>query len=144
MRAENKLKIFKKPSIGYLKKLYNKSISNIFDKSSWISTSPETLGESRILLHTRKSLKRLGDELNIFKAPTIVGLKIIYSKSVAFLFENNWSEPQAVAVSEDNYLYRDLSNPVNSPDQIEKELKIFHYPTIEYLKSLYSKSIGML
>ena len=144
MRAENKLKIFKKPSIGYLKKLYNKSISNIFDKSSWISTSPETLGESKILLHTRKSLKRLGDELNIFKAPTIVGLKIIYSKSVAFLFENNWSEPQAVAVSEDNYLYRDLSNPVNSPDQIEKELKIFHYPTIEYLKSLYSKSIGML
>jgi len=144
MRAENKLKIFKKPSIGYLKKLYNKSISNIFDKSSWISTSPETLGESRILLHTRKSLKRLGDELNIFKAPTIVGLKIIYSKSVAFLFENNWSEPQAVAVSEDNYLYRDLSNPVNSPDQIEKELKIFHYPTIEYLKSMYSKSIGML
>jgi hypothetical protein len=144
MRAENKLKIFKKPSIGYLKKLYNKSISNIFDKNSWISTSPETLGESRILLHTRKSLKRLGDELNIFKAPTIVGLKIIYSKSVAFLFENNWTEPQTATVSEDNYLYRDLSNPVNSPDQIEKELKIFNYPTIEYLKSLYSKSIGML
>jgi hypothetical protein len=144
MRAENKLKIFKKPSIGYLKRLYKKSISNIFDKNSWISTSPETLGESRILLHTRKSLKRLGDELNIFKAPTIVGLKIIYTKSVAFLFENNWSEPQTATVSEDNYLYRDLSNPVNSPDQIEKELKIFHYPTIEYLKSLYSKSIGML
>jgi hypothetical protein len=144
MRAENKLKIFKKPSIGYLKRLYKKSISNIFDKNSWISTSPDTLGESRILLHTRKSLKRLGDELNIFKAPTIVGLKIIYSKSVAFLFENNWSEPQTATVSEDNYLYRDLSNPVNSPDQIEKELKIFHYPTIEYLKSLYSKSIGML
>ena len=144
MRAENKLKIFKKPSIGYLKRLYKKSISNIFDKNSWISTSPETLGESRILLHTRKSLKRLGDELNIFKAPTIVGLKIIYSKSVAFLFENNWTEPQTATVSEDNYLYRDLSNPVNSPDQIEKELKIFNYPTIEYLKSLYSKSIGML
>src|ERR1035437_4562189 len=144
MRAENKLKIFKKPSIGYLKRLYKKSISNRFDKNSWISTSPETLGESRILLHTRKSLKRLGDELNIFKAPTIVGLKIIYSKSVAFLFENNWTEPQTATVSEDNYLYRDLSNPVNSPDQIEKELKIFNYPTIEYLKSLYSKSIGML
>ena len=78
MRAEMKLKIFKKPSIGYLKKLYKKSISNIFDKNSWISTSPEYFGESKILLHTRKSLKRLGDELNIFKAPSIVGLKIIY------------------------------------------------------------------
>jgi len=144
MRAEMKLKIFKKPSIGYLKKLYKKSISNIFDKNSWISTSPEYFGESKILLHTRKSLKRLGDELNIFKAPTIVGLKIIYYKSVAFLFDNNCPEPQTASVSEDNYLYRDLSNPVNSPDQIEKELNIFKYPTIEYLKSLYTKSIGMM
>jgi len=144
MRGEKKLKIFKKHSIGYLKKLYIKNIPNIFDKSSWISTSQEYFGESRILLHTRKSLKRLGDELNIFKAPTIVGLKIIYYKSVAFLFDSNCSEPQTASVSEDNYLYRDLSNPVNSPDQIEKELNIFKYPTIEYLKSLYTKSIGMI
>jgi len=144
MRAENKLKIFKKPSIAYLKKLYKLSISNIFDKNSWISSSPEYYGESKILLHTRKSLKRLGEELNIFKAPTIVGLKIIYHKSVAFLFESECPEIQTVSASEDNYLYRDLSNPVKSPEQIEKELKIFKYPTIEYLKSLYSNSIGKI
>jgi hypothetical protein len=144
MRTENKLKIFKKPSIAYLKKLYKKSISNIFDKSSWISSSPEYYGESKILLHTRKSLKRLGEELNIFKAPTIVGLKIIYYKSVAFLFDSNCPEPQTATVSEDNFLYRDLSNPVKSPEQTEKELKIFKYPTIEYLKSLYSNSIGKI
>ena len=144
MRAENKLKIFKKPSIGYLKKLYTKSISNIFDKNSWISSSPEYFGESKILLHTRKSLKRLGEELNIFKAPTIVGLKIIYYKSVAFLFDSNCPEPQTATSSEDNYLYRDLSNPVISAEQREKELKIFNYPNIEYLKSLYYNSIGKL
>ena len=144
MRTENKLKIFKKPSISYLKKLYKKSISNIFDKNSWISTSPEYYGESKILLHTRKSLIRLGEELNIFKAPTIVGLKIIYHKSVAFLFDSNCPEPQTASVSEDNFLYRDLSNPVISPEQTEKELKIFKYPTIEYLKSLYSNSIGKI
>jgi len=144
MKTENKLKIFKKPSIGYLKKLYKKSISNIFDKSSWISTSPEYFGESKILLHTRKSLKRLGEELNIFKAPTIVGLKIIYYKSVAFLFDSNCPEPQTATSSEDNYLYRDLSNPVISAEQREKELKIFNYPNIEYLKSLYYNSIGKL
>ena len=144
MRAENKLKIFKKPSIAYLKKLYKLSISNIFDKNSWISSSPEYYGESKILMHTRKSLKRLGEELNIFKAPTIVGLKIIYHKSVAFLFESECPEIQTVSASEDNYLYRDLSNPVKSPEQIEKELKIFKYPTIEYLKSLYSNSIGKI
>ena len=144
MRTENKLKIFRKPSIAYLKKLYKKSISNIFDKNSWISSSPEYYGESKILLHTRKSLKRLGEELNIFKAPTIVGLKIIYYKSVAFLFDSNCPEPQTASASEDNFLYRDLSNPVKSPEQTEKELKIFKYPTIEYLKSLYSNSIGKI
>jgi len=144
MRTENKLKIFRKPSIAYLKKLYKKSISNIFDKNSWISSSPEYYGESKILLHTRKSLKRLGEELNIFKAPSIVGLKIIYYKSIAFLFDNNCPEPQTASVSEDNFLYRDLSNPVKSPEQTEKELKIFKYPTIEYLKSLYSSSIGKI
>ena len=144
MRTDKNLKIFKKPSIAYLKRLYQKSISNIFDKNNWISSSPESLGESRILLHTRKSLQRLGEELNIFKAPTIVGLKIIYHKSVAFLFDTNCPEPQTANVSEDNYLYRDLSNPLAPPEQTEKELKIFKYPNIEYLKSLYSKSIGKL
>jgi len=144
MGTDKKLKIFKKPSIAYLKRLYKKSISNIFDKNNWISNSPEYLGESKILLHTRKSLQRLGEELNIFKAPTIVGLKIIYHKSVAFLFDTNCMEPQTANVSEDNYLYRDLSNPVISAEQTEKELKIFKYPNIEYLKTLYSNSIGKL
>src|ERR1035437_4033281 len=125
MKRVKELKIFKKPSIGYLKKMYNKSISYIFNKNSWKSTSPEYFGESKILLHTRKSLIRFGNEMNIFKAPSIVGLKIIYYKSVAFLFDSNCPEPQTATVSEDNYLLRDLSNPVNSAEQIEKELKIF-------------------
>ena len=144
MKTKKQLRIFKKPSIGHLKKMYSKSISYIFDKNSWKSTAEETYGESRILLHTRKSFKRFGDELNIFKAPVIVGLKIIYYKSVSLLFDNNSLEHQTATVSEDNYLYRDLSNPINSSEQSEKELKIFKYPNIEYLKSLYSKSIGRL
>ena len=95
-------------------------------------------------MHTRKSLKRFGDELKMFRAPSIVGLKIIYYKSIAFLFDSNCSEPQTATVTEDNYLYRDLSNPINSQEQSEKELKIFKYSNIEYLKSLYSKSIGKI
>jgi len=144
MSIDHKLRIFKKPSIAYLKKLYIKNISNIFDKNSWKSTSPEYYGESKILLHTRKSLQRLGDELIIFKAPTIVGLKIMYYKSMAFVFDRKRPEPQTATVSEDNFLYRDLSNPVNSPDQIENELNIFKYANIDYLKSLYYKSIGKM
>jgi len=139
MRAKMKLKMFKRTSIVQLKRMYNKSKSYIFDNDTWRSTSN---GEFKVLLHTRKSLKRFGDELSIFKAPTIVGLKIIYHKSMEFLFDHTLARTQIATVSEDNYLYRDLSNPVNTPDQIEKELKIFIYPTIENLKSLYYKSIG--
>jgi effector-binding domain-containing protein len=144
MKTKNELKIFRKMSIGYLKKMYGKSMSYIFDKNSWVSTSEETYGEPKLFLHTRKSLKRFGNELKIFKAPTIVGLKIIYYKSVTFLFDNNSPQPQTAMASEDNYLYRDLSNPIDSQEQSEKELKIFKYPNIEYLKSLYSNSIGRL
>jgi hypothetical protein len=144
MSKVKELKIFKKVSIGYLERMYEKSICYIFDKNKWKSQSPEHLGEFRVLLHTRKSLQKLGNELNIFKAPTIVGLKIIYNKSLAYLFDSNRKEPQTVVISEDNYLYRDLSNPKNSPDQSEKELKIFKFPTIDYLKSLYFKSSAKL
>jgi hypothetical protein len=144
METKKELRIFRKPSIEYLKRMYRKSITYIFDKESWKSTADDTYGESKILLHTRKSLKRFGNEMNIFKAPVIVGIKIIYYKSVSLLFDNDCLEPQAAMASEDNYLYRDLSNSVNSQESNEKELKIFRYPNIENLKSLYSKSIGRL
>lgn len=144
MDTRKELKIFRKPSIEYLKRMYRKSITYIFDKETWKSTADDTYGESRILLHTRKSLKRFGNEMNIFKAPVIVGIKIIYYKSVSLLFDNDCLEPKTAITSEDNYLYRDLSNPVNSQELNEKELKIFKYPNIENLKSLYSKSIGRL
>lgn len=153
MKIENKLKIFRKPSIGYLKKLYKNSISNIFDINSWKSNSTDSFGESKILLHTRKSLKRFGNELKIFKVPSIVGLKIIYYKSLAFVFDRKPTEPQTALISEDNFLYRDLSSPDlsspidvidHTPEQTEKELKIFKYPNIDYLKSLYYRSIGKI
>jgi len=144
METKKELRIFRKPSIEYLKRMYRKSITYIFDKESWKSTADDTYGESKILLRTRKSLKRFGNEMNIFKAPVIVGLKIIYYKSVSLLFDNDCLEPKTAMASEDNYLYRDLSNSLNSQELNEKELKIFRYPNIENLKSLYSKSIGRL
>jgi hypothetical protein len=142
MRKRNELKIFKKISIGYLKKMYDNSVSYIFDKNSWKSTSPEYYGESKILLHTRKSLKKLGKELMIFKAPTIVGLKITYYKSMAFIFDNFKLQHQVAGVSEDNYLLRDLSTSAEYAN--DKELKIFKFPSIDKLENLYYKSIGKL
>ncbi|MFT3753569.1 MAG: hypothetical protein QM800_12085 [Paludibacter sp.] len=142
MRKRDELKIFRKPSIEYLKRMYNKSVSYIFDKNNWTSTDPETYGEPRLLLHTRKSLERLGSELKIFKAPSIVGIKIMYYKSMAFVFDRYRREHQMALVSEENYLLRDLSNSASCTN--EKELKIFKLPTIDKLEQLYYKSIGKL
>jgi oligoribonuclease NrnB/cAMP/cGMP phosphodiesterase (DHH superfamily) len=142
MGKRKELKIFRKPSIEYLKKMYSKSVSYVFDKNSWTSTSPETYGESRILLHTRKSIKRLGNELKIFKAPSIVGIKIIYYKSIGFVFDRYRLEHQMALISEENYLLRDLSSSAEYLN--EKEWKIFKLPTIDKLESLYYKSIGKL
>ncbi len=142
MKRAKELKIFRKISIEYLKNMYRKSVEYVFDKNSWKSTAPDSYGKSKILLHTRKSIKKVGEELKIFRAPTIVGIKIIYHKSMAYLFDSNCQEYTSREVSEDNYLLRDLSGSSRSNEQIEKELKIFRFPNIEYLERLYFKSIG--
>jgi hypothetical protein len=136
MKAKNELKIFRKVSIDYLEKMYRKSMTYILDKNTWRSTESETYGESRILLHTRKSLKKLGNEMNIFKFPMIVGLSIIYDKSMA-LFDKSLSEHHLLLVSEENYLLRDLSMSVASVN--ENELKIFKLTTVDILESIYNK-----
>lgn len=139
MKRAKKLKIFRKSSIEYLKKMYRKSVDYVFDKNTWRSNEPETLGESRILLHTRKSLKKVGNELNIFKAPTIVGIKIIYYKSLAYLFDSSCRDYKVNGHPEENYLLRDLSGSSRTPEQTDKELKIFKFPNIDYLELLYTK-----
>jgi hypothetical protein len=142
MRAKRQLKIFKKPGIEYLKTLYNKGVFYLFDSTGWKSNSKDgTSRKSRVLKYTKKSLRMFGDEMNIFKTPVIVGLRIIYYKSMAFVFDNNCPQPQTASASEDNFLYRDLSG---SNDLQKQELKIFKYPTIDNLKILYNKSIGKL
>ncbi|HLP05734.1 MAG TPA: hypothetical protein VK152_09925 [Paludibacter sp.] len=136
MKPVRKLKIFRKAHIGHLKRLYQKSIGHLLDNGNWKSISGYT-GEKT------NSLLKWGSDLNIFKAPAIVGIKIIYHKSLAFLFDSS-PKPAAAMVSEDNYLYRDLSGSEAPAEKSEKELKIFKYPTIESLKTLYNKSIGKL
>ncbi len=142
MKRAKELKIFRKSSIEYLKKMYRKSVDYVFDKNTWKSTAPDSYGKSKILLHTRKSLMRVGNELKIFRSPSIVGIKIIYHISMAYLFDSNCQEYTSSEVSEDNYLLRDLSGSSKSVEQAEKELKIFRFPNIEYLERLYFKSIG--
>ena len=138
MSKVKQLKIFRKSSIEYLKKMYSKSVGYVFDKNTWKSKNPETIGESRFLLHTRKSLKKVGEELKIFKAPSIVGIKIIYYKSLAYLFDSSCRDVVVNGHFEENYLLREFSE-INEHTG-EKEMKIFKFPSIDYLERLYIKN----
>jgi hypothetical protein len=138
MNKKNELKIFRKTSIEYLKKMYAESASYIFDKENWRSTSPETYGESKVFLKTRKSISKFGKELKIFKSPSIVGLKISYYKSMNFVFEKYRREHRLALIAEENYLLRDLPESAAYTD--DSEWKIFKLPTIEKLEFLYFKN----
>jgi hypothetical protein len=138
MKKKNELKIFRKTSIEYLKKMYSESASYIFDKENWRSTLPESYGESKVLLKTRKSISKFGKELKIFKSPSIVGLKITYYKSMNFVFDKYRRENRMALIAEENYLLRDLPESAAYTD--ESEWKIFKLPTIEKLELLYLKN----
>jgi len=142
MKTKKGLKVLKKTSTEYLKKMYNKSVSYILKKETWRSTESETYGKSKILLNTRQSLKKLGNELDFFKFPTIEGVKISYYKTMGLFFDKFEPEHQMAMTSEENYLLRDLtsSNEVTN----ENELKIFKLSTVDKLEKLYFKSIGKL
>ena len=122
MREKMELKIFRKTSIEYLKKMYNESVELFFDKDLWVSRDPETYGESRVLLKTRRSLKKIGSELNIFRLPTVEGMRIVYDRSktyVNFFFRSD--RKLAVATGSDFLLRDDLNE---SADYLnESELK---------------------
>jgi hypothetical protein len=142
MKTRKGLKVLKKTSTEYLKKMYHKSVSYILNRETWRSTESDTYGKSKILLHTRKSLKKLGNELDFFKFPTIVGAKIIYYKTMSMFFDKFEPEHQTAMISEENYLLRDL--PPSADYTNDNELKIFKLPTVDSLEKLYYKSIGKL
>ncbi len=140
MKTKRGLKVLKKNSTEYLKKVYNRSVSYILKKETWRSTESETYGKSKILLNTRQSLKKIGNELDFFKFPTIEGVKISYYKTMGLFFDKFEPEHQIAMTSEENYLLRDLT----SSDEVENELKIFKLSTVDKLEKLYFKSVGKL
>ncbi len=137
MKSKKPLKIFKKISIEYLKKRYRESIEYVFDKNTWRSTEPETFGESKVLLRTRKSLQKFGNDMKIFKAPTMHGLKIVYYKTYSLLFDNYALATKPATEADDDYLLRDLSSSEKDLTSTNKELRIFKLPKIENLEKLY-------
>lgn len=130
------LSIFNTPSIDYLKTLYYKSISFLFEgisSKTETSYSDYSFRESHNTQSQKRSFRKFGKELKIFKTPTIENLKSMYNKSMAFVFERNRIEPEIALCSEEN-------NSVNDVARFEKELNIFNTSTIESLKKLYNKN----
>lgn len=142
MREKMELKIFRKASIEYLKKMYNESVELFFDKDLWVSRDPETFGKSRVLLKTRRSLKRIGSELNIFRLPTVEGMRIVYDRSKTYVNFFFRADRKLAVVNGSDFLLRDDLN--ESADYLnESELKIFRLPTIDKLEVLYRHKKGL-
>jgi hypothetical protein len=136
MKTRNQLKIFNKTSIDFLKKIYI-GMSYVFTQNSWKSARAGNYWDSRIFGIPDAQFKRIGNELKIFKVPSIAGLKITYYKCIAFVFDKNHLVHQIASGSEENFLLRDLSSSAQNSN--EKELKIFKFLNIDKLEKLSFK-----
>lgn len=93
MKTSKELKIFRKASIEYLKRLNSKSLTYVFGFRNKTFQAGESYSRLHVLRRSRQSLKRFAREMNIFKAPVIVGLQIMYFRTYSYVFENIHSEP---------------------------------------------------
>ena len=84
VRLGKELKIFKSPSIEVLKKIYDKSIGFVLNKetrdfeTSSISNTFRHFNKKQI---TKKTLDKIGQELQLFNKPSIENLKLLYAKT---------------------------------------------------------------
>ena len=93
MKTSKELKIFRKASIEYLKRLNSKSLTYVFGLGKRTSPLGESYSRLPLLRRSRQSLKRFAREMNIFKAPVIDGLQIMYYRTYSYVFEKFHSEP---------------------------------------------------
>lgn len=118
------LNIFKSTSIDSLKSLYYKSMSFLFDKNSW-KTDPNysdfSFNEYDSKRENRNRIRRIGNELKIFKAPNIDILKTLYNNSLSFVFEKNKLEPDLATCGEES-----------------KDISLFEDTSIDSLKRKYN------
>jgi len=88
MKTQNELNIFKTMSIEVLKSLYYKSKAYLIEKSRFevetvcLAKASRHFRESPII---RKSLKKIGNELKIFKKASIETLKSSYNESIGIV-----------------------------------------------------------
>jgi len=117
------LNIFKSASIDNLKSLYYKSMSFLFDRSSWKtdSYSDFSFNEYESKSERKSRIRKIGKELKIFKAPSIDTLKTLYNNSLSFAFERNKLEPDFATCGEEN-----------------KDMSLFEDTSIESLKRKYN------
>ncbi len=139
--SDNELSIFSAPSIESLKFLYRKSMFYKFDRNRWTNEFENVKGlnwQSNEIISNR----RYGKDLYIFKSPSIENLKLLYYKSLIYLFERNTTKPETTTTKEMYWQSKYYIRAKKSLKYIGKELNIFKTPTIESLKSMYNKSMS--
>jgi len=138
---ENELRIFNTPSIEVLKSLYYNRTGNLFNKECWefeVNNLKDTFSQYDNLRYAKKTFIRFGKELYIFKNPSIDLLKLLYAKSIGYVFnKNSWGVFTPDIKKTFSHLNKNLRTK-KTLDKIEYELKIFNMPSIENLKLLYT------
>lgn len=107
-----------------------------------IATSTEAFWKFKVSNKQNKSILPFGYNLNIFRTPNIEALKFLYHKSIAFVYDNNyWKYDES---NTESFEPETNNKARNSFKNWGKELSIFNTPSIDYLKTLYYKSIDFL
>jgi hypothetical protein len=146
-KKEKELNIFKTPNLDALKSMYFKSKVYISDKISW-EKELSLLSEAFIQLkdpdNAKNTLNYIEAELKIFKAPSIEVLKSMYYSSIGTVFNKQSWELEIQNLKETFSHYDKMQFAKLSFVRLGKELTIFKSPSIEILKKVYNKSIGLV
>ena len=116
-----------------------------YNEKSWkalTAPSTEAFWKFKNSNKQKESIIPFGYNLNIFRTPSIEALKFLYHKSIAFVYDNNyWKYDESSA----EVFEPETNNRArNTFRNWGKDLSIFNTPSIDYLKTLYCKSIDFL
>ncbi len=98
------------------------------------------IGKLIIFNAGKKTFKKIGTDLKIFSVPNIDIFKVLYYKSISYVFEKETFEPDLNTRKKPFWEF----NTKNSLKQFGTDLKIFTSTNIEALKSSYYESIGIV
>jgi len=146
LKKEDELNIFSTPDLEVLKSKYQKSVSDKRNLEKEMLVIAEAFSEFKKSGNAKKkSIYHFEKGLRVLKKQSMNILKSRTSKNIGFLFNReNW-DLKTFSIS---LALWELDNKIHktrrSLTQFGNELRIFHHPSIENLKTLYNKTEKLL